>query len=168
MTTLPFPLTPAPTPEDLEAGRKLFAGPVDFVKGVVAMSGLPPADRIEVTPFFNLVHVWNYGVSFGMMQSGSNAATYTLIAVAIVITLLFAYFLIRAESWLVALGAGTVIGGAIGNIIDRFQYGAVYDFLDFHAFGSHWPAFNVADSCVLIGICLIILDNLRQSSKTTA
>lgn len=147
----------------------LFLILLDQLSKFMARQMVPaPADRIEVTPFFNLVHVWNYGVSFGMMQSGSNAATYTLIAVAIVITLLFAYFLIRAESWLVALGAGTVIGGAIGNIIDRFQYGAVYDFLDFHAFGSHWPAFNVADSCVLIGICLIILDNLRQSSKTTA
>jgi signal peptidase II len=121
---------------------------------------------IEVLPFFNLVYVWNPGISFGLLQSGTDLGVYILIAIAAMITGLFAFLLFRAETLFVALACGTIIGGAIGNIIDRILYGAVYDFLDFHAFGYHWPAFNVADSCVLIGIAMIALDSLFLNPQT--
>ena len=121
---------------------------------------------VEVFPFFNLVHVWNEGVSFGMMQAGTNEGVYLLIAVASVITALFLVILMKADHIVTAIGCGTIIGGSCGNILDRVQYGAVYDFLDFHIYENHWPAFNVADCCVVIGIAIIAYDSLFLSSKS--
>jgi signal peptidase II len=80
------------------------------------------------------------------------------LALGVVIGLLF--WLRQSEHPLVATGLGLVIGGAIGNVIDRFRYGAVVDFLDFHLAGYHWPAFNVADAGICIGAGLILVDGL--------
>ena len=122
--------------------------------------------HIEVFPFFNLVYVWNYGVSFGMFQSETNMGVLILIAIAAIITALFAVILVRAENMTTAIGCGVIIGGSCGNIVDRIWHVAVYDFLDFHAFGYHWPAFNIADSCVVIGIAIIAYDSLFLSPKS--
>lgn len=121
---------------------------------------------VEVLPFFNLVYVWNHGVSFGMMQAGTTEGVYLLIAVAAVITALFLVILMKAERLTTAIGCGTIIGGSCGNIVDRIQFSAVYDFADIHAFGYHWPAFNVADACVVIGIAIIAYDSLFLSPKS--
>lgn len=119
-----------------------------------------PARPIAVTPFFNLVMVWNRGVSFGMLDSLGTVAPWLLsgLAVAVVIGLLF--WLRRSEHALVATGLGLVIGGALGNVIDRLRYGAVVDFLDFHVAGWHWPAFNLADAGICVGAGLIVVDGL--------
>ena len=92
-----------------------------------------PARPIAVTPFFNLVMVWNRGVSFGMLDTLGGVAPWLLsgLALAVVIGLLF--WLRRSEHAMMAIGLGLVIGGALGNVIDRLRYGAVVDFLDFHA-----------------------------------
>jgi signal peptidase II len=115
---------------------------------------------IMVTSFFNLVMVWNRGVSFGMFNGVGALAPWVLsgLALGVVIGLLF--WLRQSEHPLVATGLGLVIGGAIGNVIDRFRYGAVVDFLDFHLAGYHWPAFNVADAGICIGAGLILVDGL--------
>lgn len=122
--------------------------------------------HVEVLPFFNLVTVWNHGISFGLFQAGSETGVYILIAIASIISALFAVILWRSDRWFEALACGIIIGGAIGNIIDRIIFGAVYDFLDFHLYGYHWPAFNVADSCILIGIAMIAYDSLFLSPKS--
>jgi signal peptidase II len=80
------------------------------------------------------------------------------LALAVVIGLLV--WLRRTEHWLIAIGLGLVIGGALGNVVDRLRYGAVVDFLDFHAAGYHWPAFNVADAAICIGAAVIVVDGL--------
>lgn len=114
---------------------------------------------IEVTGFFNLVMVWNRGISFGLLPS-EGAARWALIAVTSAIVLALVVWLVRThERWL-ALTLGLIIGGAAGNIVDRAWYGAVADFFDVHAFGYHWPAFNVADSAIVIGVACLALDAL--------
>lgn len=118
--------------------------------------------RIEVTSFFNFVMVWNEGISFGMFKNGM---TEFLIVATTGISLLFAAWLTRATGWVQACALGLVIGGAMGNVIDRLHFGAVADFLDFHAFGWHYPAFNLADSCITIGIALLVFDGLFLEHK---
>jgi signal peptidase II len=118
--------------------------------------------RIEILPFFNWVMVWNKGVSFGMFQG---ATPYLMIAVALVITGIFLIWMLRTDNKLIIASASLVIGGALGNVIDRFRFGAVADFLDFHIAGLHWPAFNLADSCITVGIALIIMDGLFFEPK---
>ncbi|MGH6912339.1 MAG: signal peptidase II, partial [Geminicoccales bacterium] len=109
-----------------------------------------PSRPIEVTSFFNLVMVWNRGVSFGMFSTGGPLAPWLLSGLALAVVIGLAIWLRRTEHWLIAVGLGLVIGGALGNVVDRLRYGAVVDFLDFHVAGWHWPAFNIADA----GICV--------------
>ena len=116
---------------------------------------------IEVTSFFSIVQVMNRGVSFGMFndaQSELGGVVFSLLAAAIVVMLLV--WLWRARSTIIAIGTGLVIGGAVGNVIDRVRLGAVVDFLDFHLGTWHWPAFNVADSAICVGVALLVLDGL--------
>ena len=75
------------------------------------------------------------------------------------------FWLYRAESRILAVAIGMVLGGAIGNLIDRARFGAVVDFLDFHALGHHWPAFNVADSAITVGVALLLYDSLFEKRK---
>ncbi|WP_049974257.1 signal peptidase II, partial [Azospirillum sp. B4] len=103
-------------------------------------------DGVTLLPFFNLVLVWNHGVSFGLFNQGGATGTAMLIVLALVITAAMAVWMRRAGRLIEAVCAGMVIGGALGNVIDRLRLGAVVDFLDFHIAAWHWPAFNVADS----------------------
>lgn len=121
---------------------------------------------IEVTPFFNMVMVWNRGVSFGLLNSGDEAAqAWLLSAFAAAMCVALVIWLRRAANRLVATGLGLVIGGAIGNIIDRLRFGAVADFLDFHLAGWHWPAFNVADAGIVVGVVCLLADGLFTKPK---
>lgn len=123
---------------------------------------------IEVTSFFNLVMTWNRGVSFGIFNNGGPWNAIALSALSIVIVAGLLVWLKRADNGLIALALGSIIGGALGNVIDRTRWGAVADFLDVHAFGWHWPAFNLADSAITIGAILLVLDSLftrRNSDK---
>lgn len=134
---------------------------LDQVSKLWIVYGVMASPRtIEVTPFFNIVMVWNRGVSFGLLSDGASWMQYAVGALAIALCVAFAVWLARATSRLVAVGLGLVIGGAAGNLIDRVVHGAVADFLDFHAFGYHWPAFNVADAAITIGVAALLLDGL--------
>ncbi len=119
-----------------------------------------PPTVIEVAPFFNLVLGLNTGVSFGMFGGGEDFGRWALSGLAIAIAGALAVWLWRVQKPLLAVALGMIIGGAIGNVIDRLRVGAVIDFLDFHAFGYHWPAFNVADSGITLGAAALILDSL--------
>lgn len=114
---------------------------------------------IEVTSFFNLVMVWNRGVSFGLFSHADDSRRWILILAAAAITLWLLVWLWRGPNRLVALALGLVIGGALGNILDRLRFGAVADFFDFHLFGWHWPAFNIADCAIVVGVGLLLLDS---------
>jgi lipoprotein signal peptidase len=123
--------------------------------------------RIEVLPFFDLIMTWNRGVSFGLFNNDGtwNAVILSVLSVVIVAGLLV--WLRKVDSTPVALALGAIIGGALGNVVDRVRWGAVADFLDLHAMGHHWPAFNVADSAISIGAAVLVLDALfaRPSSS---
>jgi signal peptidase II len=121
---------------------------------------LPRGPVVEAAPFLNFVVVWNHGVSCGMFNRGSDEAAWILVLVALAITGAMAWWLARAPSRLVAAALGLVIGGALGNVVDRIRFGAVFDFVDLHAAGWHWPAFNVADAAIVAGAGLLLLDAL--------
>ncbi len=122
---------------------------------VVGIALRPP---IEVTPFFNLVMVWNRGVSFGLFAHEAEVMPYVLSGVAVAIAVALLVWLARAERRWIAAAIGLVVGGAVGNVIDRLRFGAVADFFDVHVAGWHWPAFNVADAAIVVGVGMILLD----------
>ena len=108
-------------------------------------------------PWFNLTMVWNRGISFGLFQAGSWWQIGILIAVSLGVSALLARWMMQAERRLQAISFGMIIGGAIGNVIDRFAYGAVADFFDFS--GLYFPyVFNVADAAISLGVVVLILD----------
>lgn len=124
---------------------------------VVNVSSEPTA----LGPFFNLVMVWNKGISFGMFSSHDQTwQPYALMGVSLLIVgILFNWLRTANNNW-VAAAIGMVIGGALGNVVDRLRYGAVADFFDFHALGYHWPAFNIADSLICIGVAILCWDSI--------
>jgi signal peptidase II len=122
---------------------------------------------VEVTPFMNLVVVWNRGISFGMFSRHEADLRYVLIAFACMLTAFLLHWLSKADSRFMARALGLVIGGAIGNVADRLQYGAVFDFLDLHLVGYHYPAFNVADSAIVIGVLCMVWDGLWHKKKVS-
>jgi signal peptidase II len=127
---------------------------------------LAGAKPVVVLPFFNMVVVWNRGVSFGLFSHEWAGAPWVLSALAVAIVVLLCIWLTRAQRRLTALAIGAIIGGAIGNVIDRARFGAVYDFIDLHYAGWHWPAFNLADSAITLGVAALLVDSLlfdRQS-----
>ncbi len=112
---------------------------------------------VPVTGFFNIVEVWNTGVSFGMFHSVAYGQ-WLLSALALSISLALMVWLARAGNGYRAWAAGLIIGGALGNTIDRIRYGAVADYLDFHINGVHWPAFNVTDMAICLGVALLVFE----------
>ena len=125
-----------------------------------------PLARIPVTGFFDVVMVWNRGVSYGLFQAGSSFGTWFLTGFSIVATLALSWWLSTAERMFLALGLGLVIGGAIGNVIDRAIYGAVADFFHFYAFGHDWYVFNVADVAITVGVMALLWDSFVRPQET--
>ena len=116
---------------------------------------------IEVIPgFFNLVMVWNQGISFGMLGGAGALPPWILSLIAVAICIVLFFWLRAARSRWTAWAIGLVIGGAIGNVVDRARWGAVFDFADFYIGRWHWPAFNVADAAICVGVALMVLDGL--------
>ncbi len=126
---------------------------------------MQPPRMMPMTPFFNLVLGHNRGVSFGLFGTDESYAPYILSAVAALIVVALLIWLWRDVTRPVAVALGMIIGGAIGNVIDRLRIGAVVDFLDFHAAGYHWPAFNVADVGITVGAGLLILDSFLHREE---
>jgi signal peptidase II len=115
--------------------------------------------RLPVTWFLDLVLTCNSGVSFGMFnRAGLNGLIFSVLAALVVVVL--AVWLTRVRSNFLAVAIGLIIGGAIGNVVDRLRFGAVVDFLYFHAGSWYWPAFNFADSAICLGVAAILLDGL--------
>jgi signal peptidase II len=119
-----------------------------------------PPRVVGLTGFFSLVPVWNRGVSFGILAARDGSTAWLLSGLALVVAVGLVAWLSRVERALLALSLGLVIGGALGNVIDRGRFGAVFDFLDFHVASWHWPAFNLADSAITVGVGLLLLDGL--------
>lgn len=121
--------------------------------------------EIRIFSFFSLVAVWNKGVSFGMFNQLENSKIiFCVVQGGAALALSFWLYYSQNRNFTIALGL--IIGGALGNFIDRLQNGAVADFLDFYVGQYHWPAFNLADSFVFIGVAIMLLDDLVMTKKS--
>ncbi len=128
---------------------------------------LPSLGSIPVLPLLNFTMVWNRGVTFGLLTGfGGGAWVLALVSLAIVVAL--GIWLRRAERPLVAAALGAIAGGAIGNVIDRFRWGAVVDFIHFHVAGWSWYVFNVADAAIVCGVAALVLDSVLPHRTANA
>jgi signal peptidase II len=146
-----------------------------LTKWLIVAVVMQPPRIIEVTGFFNLVLTHNTGVSFGIWTGQSAWKPWVLSGLALTIVAGLLVWLRHQTRGLPSLAIGLVVGGAVGNVIDRLHAPGVIDFLDFHGwlfdfppFHGHWPAFNVADSAIVVGVVLLLFDSLfldREGSK---
>jgi signal peptidase II len=121
---------------------------------------------VEVAPFFNLVLVHNRGAAFSFLSTAGGWQRELFIAIALAASALVIWLLRKySRQTLFCCALSLILGGAVGNVIDRVWLGAVVDFLDFHAAGYHWPAFNLADSAITCGAGLLIWESLRPETQ---
>jgi signal peptidase II len=124
-------------------------------------------EGLIITSFFNLVHVLNHGAAFSFLAGAGGWQRWFFIALAVVISGWLTVMLRRHQhECLQPLAFALILGGAVGNVIDRVRIGAVIDYLDFHAMGYHFPAFNLADSAITLGVILMLLQQLLDARKT--
>ena len=125
---------------------------------------------VPVTGFFDLVLVYNRGASFGMLQTDSPWGPWLLTAFTVVVIAGLLIWMTRTRERGLTLALGLIVGGAAGNAIDRIALGHVIDFLDFHLGRYHWPAFNLADSTITIGVAIILYESLigGRSDRTVS
>jgi signal peptidase II len=136
----------------------------------IATGALSLGDPVAVAPGFNLTLAHNLGIAFSMFNDGSGWQRYGLSGFALVVSVLMVLWLLRLtrDEWLSALGLALVIGGALGNVIDRVRLGYVVDFIEVYAGTHYWPAFNVADSAICVGAGLLLLAGFRHERKPSA
>lgn len=126
-------------------------------------------ESLEITAFFNLVLVYNPGAAFSFLSDAGGWQRQLFTGIALIASAWIVWLLRKHHSQtLFSLALSLILGGALGNVIDRIRLGAVVDFLDFHAFGAHWPAFNVADAAISCGAVLLIWDAFRHHEKPAA
>ncbi len=136
---------------------------LDQATKALLRSLVAPGGEIVVLPgVFSLVHVWNPGVAFGLLANHPEWARY-LLSVVNLLAVFFLYYLVRAGHS--PLLCGLVAGGALGNLCDRLLYGRVFDFLDFHLGPYHWPAFNLADAAISLGVLGLLLQGLLSRAQ---
>ncbi|HKD46933.1 MAG TPA: signal peptidase II [Rhizomicrobium sp.] len=124
---------------------------------------MAPSQSIPILPFFNLVMVWNPGISYGLFPASSIWGTAALVLVSLAAVAGLGYWLWGMTSLSLAVGVGLVIGGALGNLIDRLVYGRVADFFHFYGFGYDWYVFNIADIAITFGAVAIIYEVLKPA-----
>lgn len=135
---------------------------VDQLTKLVVTRALAHGQSITVTPFFDLVLVFNPGAAFSFLSDASGWQRWFFVALALVISVWLLFLLHRhARERLLPCALALILGGAIGNVIDRLLFGAVIDFLYFHLGKYYWPAFNVADSAISVGVALMVWDQIR-------
>lgn len=117
---------------------------------------LPLHDPLELGRFLTLTVVWNRGISYGLFQQGTEFGRWLLVAIAAISAVVLGYWMAKAGNRLLAVSLGIIIGGAVGNGIDRVLHGAVFDFIHLHAGEWSWYVFNVADAAIVIGVIGLI------------
>lgn len=128
---------------------------------------LPALGQVDILPFFSLTMVWNEGISLGLFQAGGDTGRYILIGFTGLITIILLRWMWREGQSFVALSLALIVGGSLGNIYDRVQFGAVADFLHFHVSNYSFYVFNVADSAITLGVIFMLWDALLSPQKTT-
>jgi signal peptidase II len=139
---------------------------LDRATKYAVLSSFSPGESRPVTEFFNLVLVFNKGAAFSFLASAEGWQTLFFCTIAIVASVVLSFMILRNQhKRLFSCGLGLILGGALGNLYDRAMYGKVVDFLDFHAAGWHWPAFNVADSGIFVGAAILILESFMHREE---
>ncbi|MDE2181466.1 MAG: signal peptidase II [Alphaproteobacteria bacterium] len=137
----------------------------------LGLANMPPGQGVSVLPFFNLVMVWNPGISYGLFPATGPEGTVFLATFQLLAICVLGWWLWFVKSRTLAIGLGLVIGGALGNLIDRLVYGKVADFFHFYGLGYDWYVFNVADAAITLGVFALVYDALlkpdppRESGK---
>ncbi|MEK9905073.1 MAG: signal peptidase II [Rhodospirillales bacterium] len=139
---------------------------LDQLTKYLALEGISAAEPISIFPFLDLKLTWNQGVSFGIFGGGS-VPPFVLILIAILISMFLIWQLWNSKKLILGMGFGLIIGGALGNVIDRAIYGAVIDFILLSWKSWSWPVFNVADMAISCGVGLIIIDSLWPGRRST-
>jgi signal peptidase II len=133
---------------------------LDRASKVAVLAAFAPGDSVAVTGFFNLVLVFNRGAAFSLLAGAPGWQTWVFAAIAAVAAAVISVLLLRhSEKRLFCAALALILGGALGNLWDRLAWGHVVDFLDFHAGGWHWPAFNVADSAITAGAGALVVES---------
>jgi signal peptidase II len=140
---------------------------LDQITKLMVESALPFGSRVVINSILDLVHVRNTGAAFSFLASASGWQREFFIAIAFAASAWIVWMLARAErgAFLFCAALSLILGGALGNVIDRIRLGGVVDFLYFHWGPHYWPAFNVADSAITCGAILFIVDALRSAAK---
>ena len=120
---------------------------------------LPVKEPVEFASFINLIVVWNRGISYGLFQQNSELGRWGLIVISILAAIGLSVWIRRTNAKLLAVSLGLIVGGAIGNVIDRLAYGAVFDFIQFHIGSWSWYVFNVADAAIVAGVVGLLYDS---------
>jgi signal peptidase II len=142
----------------------LFVIAVDQASKAWILDIMNPPTVIPLLFFLDIVLTWNKGVGFGFLQAHSLLGISGLITMALAISIALSVWLWRTTDKLLLISLSMIIGGALGNIIDRLRFGAVVDFIYVHLYigGYHFPAFNVADSAITVGVCLLLLESYMR------
>lgn len=137
---------------------------LDQATKYIATSAMELYESIEVLPFFNLTLVHNFGAAFSFLSQAGGWQRWFFSMLALVVSVVIIVWLprVRDAHFHLPLALSLVLGGTLGNLVDRMVLGYVVDFLDFHAGGRHWPAFNIADTSITLGAFFLILDTLRR------
>ena len=139
---------------------------LDYVSKIAVLGYLAPGESRAVAPFFNLVLVFNKGAAFSFLASAQGWQTLLFAAIAVVASVVIIFLILKnMAKRLFCSGLALILGGALGNLYDRIAYGHVVDFLDFHAAGWHWPAFNVAGSAITAGAAILILEGFLHREE---
>lgn len=135
---------------------------LDQISKQMVMQNMTLFQSIELTPFFNLYYVHNYGAAFSFLsdQSGWQRWFFTVITSGVTLGILYWLSKLKTSQTLLIIALVLVVGGAVGNLIDRVLFGYVIDFIDWHYADYHWPAFNVADAAISLGAVLLIVDTI--------
>ena len=136
---------------------------LDYLSKVAVLGSFAPGEIRPLAPFFNLVLVFNKGAAFSFLAGAQGWQTLFFAAIAVVASAVISFLIVKHRNKvLFCAGLALILGGALGNLYDRLVYGHVVDFLDFHAAGWHFPAFNVADSAITVGAGILILESFLQ------
>ncbi len=133
---------------------------------------LPAKGQVHLAPFLDFVMVWNTGISYGLFPQEGTVGQWALFAIKVAAVILLLGWLYRAGTLLTGLGLGLIVGGALGNAIDRAAYGAVADFVLFYlqteTFRFNWYVFNLADVAIVAGVAVVLYDSLVKGDAVKA
>lgn len=143
----------------------VFALWADQLSKYLLAANLSNGENIAYCDYFSLVRVWNTGVSFSMFNNHGDLGRIVLCVLSLVVCAFLLYWMLKEKNMLKIISLGLIVGGALGNVIDRVRFGAVLDFLDFHIAGYHWPAFNLADTFICMGAFVLIVMEFWKKNK---